>query len=153
MSHVVNLVALVLPLLGQVPDKAAVLQTVAERSGFRATARYDDVAAALKDERLAKDPLAALTTEQAARQPWVPRAFKPLTRNMLDLDPPDHTRLRTLVHRAFSPRSAWDTRARLHCWSWAGVRRSGRCSNIGPIPRCEVILSTSWVQVVSMRKY
>ncbi len=66
--------------------------------------RYDDVAAALKDERLAKDRSKALTADQAARQPWVPRTFRPLMRNMLDLDPPDHTRLRGLVHKAFAPR-------------------------------------------------
>ncbi len=66
--------------------------------------RYDDVAAALKDERLAKDRTKALTPEQAARQPWIPGLFKPLTRNMLDLDPPDHTRLRGLVQKAFTPR-------------------------------------------------
>ena len=34
--------------------------------------RYDDVLAALKDERLAKDRLNALTPEQKKRQPWVP---------------------------------------------------------------------------------
>ncbi len=67
-------------------------------------ARYDDVVAALKDERFAKDKLNALTPEQAARQPWVPTMFKPLERNMLDLDAPDHTRLRALVHKAFTPR-------------------------------------------------
>ena len=50
--------------------------------------RYDDVAAVLKDERFAKNKAAALTTEQAAKQPWVPAMFRPLTRNMLDLDPP-----------------------------------------------------------------
>ena len=66
--------------------------------------RYDDVAGALKDGRFAKDPNNALTPDQAARQPWVPKMFRPLTRNMLDLDPPDHTRLRGLVQKAFTPR-------------------------------------------------
>jgi cytochrome P450 PksS len=66
--------------------------------------RYDDVAAALKDGRFAKDRNNALTPDQAARQPWVPKMFRPLTRNMLDLDPPDHTRLRGLVQKAFTPR-------------------------------------------------
>ncbi len=66
--------------------------------------RYEDVAAALKEERLAKDRSKALTPDQAARQPWVPAMFRPLTRNMLDLDPPDHTRLRGLVQKAFTPR-------------------------------------------------
>lgn len=75
----------------------------ARQSGWLVT-RYDDVAALLKDERFVKDKAAALTAEQAAKQPWVPRVFRPLTRNMLDLDPPDHTRLRNLVHRAFTPR-------------------------------------------------
>src|SRR4051812_27847915 len=76
-------------------------------------ARYDDVAAALKDERLAKDKAAALTAEQAAKQPWVPRMFRPLERNMLDTDPPDHTRLRNLVHRAFTPRLVEQMRGRI----------------------------------------
>jgi cytochrome P450 PksS len=66
--------------------------------------RYDDVVAVLKDERLAKDKRNALTPEQASKQPWVPAMFKPLERNMLDLDAPDHTRLRALVHKAFTPR-------------------------------------------------
>src|SRR5437899_6784265 len=43
--------------------------------------RYDDVAAALKDGRFAKDPNNALTPDQAARQPWFPKLFRPLTRN------------------------------------------------------------------------
>ncbi len=47
MFHVFGSVALALPLFGQVADKGRVdvLQTVAERSDYRATARYDDVAA------------------------------------------------------------------------------------------------------------
>jgi cytochrome P450 len=66
--------------------------------------RYADVAAALKDERFVKDKLNALTPGQAAKQPWVPGMFKPLARNMLDVDAPDHSRLRALVHKAFTPR-------------------------------------------------
>ena len=45
MTSILSLVALVLPLSGQAPQKADALQTVAEKSGYRATARYDDVMA------------------------------------------------------------------------------------------------------------
>jgi cytochrome P450 PksS len=75
--------------------------------------RYDDVAAALKYERFAKDQRNALTPGQVARQPWVPKMFEPLARNMLDLDPPDHTRLRALVHKAFTPRLVERIRPRI----------------------------------------
>jgi cytochrome P450 len=44
-----------------------------------------------------------MTAEQLRKMPWVPPMFRPLERNMLDLDSPDHTRLRTLVHKAFTP--------------------------------------------------
>lgn len=67
-------------------------------------ARYDDVVSALKDDRFAKDKLNALTTGQVARQPWIPALSRPLRRNKLDLEPPDHTRVRSSVHKAFTPR-------------------------------------------------
>ncbi|EFH84302.1 cytochrome P450 family protein [Ktedonobacter racemifer] len=66
--------------------------------------RYDDVLSILKDKRFAKDRRNAMTPEQLKKAPWVPPMFKPLERNMLDLDSSDHTRLRTLVHKAFTPR-------------------------------------------------
>ncbi len=66
--------------------------------------RYDDVAAALRDPRLVKDRSNVVTNGQRARAPWLPGFLKPLERNMLDVDEPDHTRLRTLVHRGFTPR-------------------------------------------------
>jgi cytochrome P450 len=75
--------------------------------------RYDDVAMVLKDERFVKNTSNALTPEQAANQPWFRRVFKSLGRNMLDLDPPDHTRLRALVHKTFTPRLIEQMRERI----------------------------------------
>ncbi|MBI1276836.1 MAG: cytochrome P450 [Anaerolineaceae bacterium] len=75
--------------------------------------RYDDVLAALKDDRFAKDKRNVMTPEQLKKQPYVPAAFKAIERNMLDLDAPDHTRLRGLVHKAFTPRLVEDMRARI----------------------------------------
>lgn len=66
--------------------------------------RYDDVQSLLRDGRLAKDPRSAMTPAQLRKAPWVPPMFKPLMQNLLGLDPPDHTRLRALVHKAFTPR-------------------------------------------------
>jgi cytochrome P450 PksS len=78
--------------------------TPADRQPAWLVARYDDVVTVLKDDRFAKDKRSVLTPEQLARQPWIPSLLRPLESNMLDLDPPDHTRLRGLVHTAFTPR-------------------------------------------------
>jgi cytochrome P450 len=72
--------------------------------GMWLVTRYADVAAVLKDERFVKDWRNALTPEQLAQVPPVPEVMKPLARNMLDIDPPDHERLRALVSKAFTPR-------------------------------------------------
>src|SRR5262249_26693759 len=95
--------------------------------------RYDDVAAVLKDERFAKDKLNALTPEQARKQPWVPAMFEPLTRNMLDLDPPDHTRLRALVQKAFTPRLGEALRPRVE------ARAGGLVGGLGGRPPSDLI--------------
>ncbi len=65
--------------------------------------RYDDVLNVLKDERFAKNRRNAMSPEQLKKVPWMPPMFKSLEQNMLDLDSPDHTRLRTLIHKAFTP--------------------------------------------------
>ena len=75
--------------------------------------RYDDVLAAVKDERFAKDKRNAMTPEQLGKQPYTPAAFKALERTMLDLDAPDHTRLRGLVHKAFTPKLVEQMRTRV----------------------------------------
>jgi len=75
--------------------------------------RYEDVAGVLKDDRFAKDPLNAQDPEQRAESPWVRGYLKPLEQNMLDLDDPDHRRLRTLVSKAFTPRLIERLRGRI----------------------------------------
>jgi cytochrome P450 len=72
--------------------------------------RYDDVVAVLRDSRFVKDPKNAGSGAGAV---WLPGPLRPMTRNMLDLDPPDHTRLRALVQKAFTPRLIEQLRDRI----------------------------------------
>jgi cytochrome P450 len=68
--------------------------------------RYDDCVAALRDHRLGKDFAAHLDPDQVeAEQALEARPLEPLGRNMLFVDPPDHTRLRRLVAKEFTPRA------------------------------------------------
>jgi len=75
--------------------------------------RYVDVASVLKDERFVKDTANALTPEQIANRPWFRKVLKSLKRNLLELDPPDHTRLRALVQNTFTPRLIEQMRERI----------------------------------------
>jgi cytochrome P450 len=79
------------------------LTTLPDKTPVWLITRYEDVTALLKDERFVKNRRTAMTSEQLHKMSWVPPMFRPLERNMLDLDPPDHTRLRALVHKAFTP--------------------------------------------------
>jgi cytochrome P450 len=96
-------------LRAEAPAYRFTLRTLGKREGWLVT-RYADVLSVLKDPRLAKDPRSASGT---AKKPWVPGFLKPLERNMLDLDPPEHTRLRGLVHKAFTPRLVEQLRGRI----------------------------------------
>ena len=75
--------------------------------GFWVLTRYDDVVAALRDPRLAKEAIAAFVAARFG-------APVPITGlSMLDRDPPDHTRLRSLVSKAFTPRVVEGLRPRV----------------------------------------
>ena len=77
--------------------------------------RYADVAALLKDPRLGKAELAdEREREGAADLPPEAQAYLGLLRlAMLRTDPPDHTRLRGLVSKAFTPRLVESLRPRV----------------------------------------
>ncbi len=62
---------------------------------------YDAARQALSDPRISKDMLAALRDDGDVVAEGLPGPE--LSRHMLNVDPPDHTRLRRLVSRAFTP--------------------------------------------------
>jgi len=78
----------------------APLQLPDGRTGWLLT-RYDDVRDALADPRLVKD---GLLSPLGLRPQLPPDIYAATARNMLTVDPPDHTRLRRLLQGAFTAR-------------------------------------------------
>jgi cytochrome P450 len=75
--------------------------------------RHDDVLALLSDHRLSNNLM--LSNEATQAVPWVNALITSgLSGQMLRADPPDHTRLRRLVSRAFTPRHIEGFRSRIH---------------------------------------
>lgn len=66
--------------------------------GLLAVSRYDDVLAVMKDRSV----FSSQGLQPLFRPPWI--GANPLADSLLMLDPPEHTRLRTLVTHAFSTR-------------------------------------------------
>jgi len=78
-----------------------------EPTGQWLISRHEDVNALLRDRRLGRTYLHVATHEEMGRPPDPDHLapFWHVIRNgMLDLEPPDHTRLRRLVSQAFTPR-------------------------------------------------
>ncbi len=75
-----------------------------ELTGAWQFTRYEDVMSILRDPRFSADrepPETGLIDHELVQQSEFVQMFQ---ENLLGLDPPDHTRLRKLVNRAFTPR-------------------------------------------------
>ena len=91
-----------------------------ERGAFRfwVLTRHADVVAVLRDPRTSVDrtfqpkPPPAPAVDPATLHPLA-RALRAMSRVMLFRDPPDHTRLRALVSKAFTPRMVEGLRPRV----------------------------------------
>jgi cytochrome P450 len=66
--------------------------------GFWVLTRYEDVVASLRDPRFLKEPMIAAVMQRMGVQSAT------IGLSMLDRDPPDHTRLRGLASKAFTPK-------------------------------------------------
>lgn len=86
-----------------VPDYAG-------ENGAWIVTHYDDALALLKDPRLTKDPH-KISPQQG--EPALDNVMHILMQNMIMKDAPDHTRLRSLVSKVFTPRMIEQLRPRI----------------------------------------
>jgi cytochrome P450 len=80
--------------------------------GFWLLTRYEDVASSMRDRRFGKDFAGSIKRKYGANRLNEP-AIANLSHTMLVVDPPDHTRLRGLVTKAFTARRVADMKIRI----------------------------------------
>jgi cytochrome P450 len=97
------------PLYRRLREEAPVFKT---QQGFWLLTRYDDVALSLRDKRFGKDFAGNIQRRYGTDRMDEP-VIANLAKTMLVLDPPDHTRLRSLVTKAFTARRVADMRPRI----------------------------------------
>jgi cytochrome P450 len=78
-------------------------QTPFLKNGSYVVSRYDDVLMVLKDPRFSTDNRKLGQTDWSQKR-WVPSIFRAFMNSMVFVDEPDHKRLKTLVHLAFTPK-------------------------------------------------
>jgi cytochrome P450 len=98
------------PFLSRLREQAPVTRVLVEGLSVWLVTRYDDIRDGLSDPRMSNDP--ALAEEVARAVPWL-GAMTATERHMGRMDPPDHTRMRGLVAKAFTPRRLEALRPRI----------------------------------------
>jgi len=98
------------PVFARLREQAPATQITMEGLTVWLVTRYDDIRDGLSDPRLSNDPELADTVTRAV--PWVGASLA-VARHMLRVDAPDHTRMRRLVAKAFTPRRIEALRPRI----------------------------------------
>lgn len=94
--------------------------------------RYDDAVRVLRDtERFVKDVRGTMTPAERAALPPHPYPLRLLSHHMLNTDPPDHTRLRALVNKAFTARMVEQLAPRIEQIAHDLLDRMGRQAATG----------------------
>jgi cytochrome P450 len=93
--------------------------------------RYAETAAIMRDPRFKKDPFAAerlpkIVREQLAMPPTAAARASAEMISMLFLDPPEHTRVRGVFNKAFTPRRLESLRARIQLITDKCIERAQR---------------------------
>ena len=103
--------------------------------GIWTLTRYNDILAVLRDDRFSVDPRNATAFDELREQQGEDQSFiaNAAGRVLLFTDPPDHTRLRTLVNKAFTPRTV--ERLRSHITELVG----GILDDVSPHGEMDVI--------------
>jgi cytochrome P450 len=113
---------------------------------FFVLSRYEDCAEVLRDPRFGRSEEGRL----GVRRPGlggVGPLERPAVRSFLALNPPDHTRLRRLVSRAFTPARVRDLGPRIEAVAAELIEAASACD--GPVDLVEALASPLPVTVIS----
>ena len=90
----------------QLRETSPVALTSMRKQPVYVLTRYHDIEAALTSADIIKDPDNIQYDDDKKHNPmsWLPPLFSAMMHSMLHSDDPNHRRLRTLVHKAFTPR-------------------------------------------------
>jgi cytochrome P450 len=102
------------PVYAELREHAPVLYD--ERTDHYLISRYEDVSALLRDRRFGRTYLHVASHEEMGRPSppdWHDPFWDLINAGILDMEPPDHTRVRRLVSKAFTPRYVESLRPRV----------------------------------------
>ncbi len=104
------------PTLAKLREEAPIYQVQHREMGSYPwlLTRYEDAIALMNDERFTKSFQRIPNQHRdEARKDYMMEAAAAINRHMLTLDPPDHTRLRGLIHKAFTPKMIRELEGRI----------------------------------------